>query len=157
MSKEYDSSLDTLKHINDVRFFMQGVTGELLTRMTNHDKSKLESPEKEYFDKYTPILKELKYGSQEYKDSLASLKPALDHHYANNSHHPEHYEEGIDGMDLLDLLEMMCDWKAATSRTKDGDIQRSLEINKNRFNISNQLYKVLKNTVDRYLQHTVPD
>jgi hypothetical protein len=157
MSKEYDSRLDTVKHINDVRFFMQGVTAELLNRMTNHDKSKLESPEKEYFDEYTPILKELKYGSQEYKDSLAKLRPALDHHYANNSHHPEHYEEGVDGMDLLDLLEMMCDWKAATSRTKDGDIQRSLEINKSRFNISNQLYKVLQNTVDRYLKHKLPE
>ena len=157
MSKEYDSSLDTVKHINDVRFFMQIVTGELLNRMTDHDKSKLESPEKEYFDEYTPILKELKYGSQEYKDSLAKLKPALDHHYANNSHHPEYYENGVDGMDLLDLLEMMCDWKAATARTKDGDIQRSLEINKSRFNISNQLYNVLKNTVDRYLQHNIPE
>ena len=44
--------------------------------------------EKELFDKWTPILKTLEYGSEEYKDSLKNLKVALDHHYENNSHHP---------------------------------------------------------------------
>jgi hypothetical protein len=36
---------------------------ELLNRAMVHDDSKLESPEKEMFDKYTPLLKETTYGS----------------------------------------------------------------------------------------------
>ena len=61
------------------------------------DNSKLESPEKELFDEYTPKLKDCTYGSDEYKEFLKGLKVALDHHYANNSHHPEHYENGVNG------------------------------------------------------------
>jgi hypothetical protein len=75
------------------------------------------------------------------------LKPALDHHYANNSHHPQFYKNGIDGMNLLDLVEMFFDWKAATERTKDGDIRKSIEINSTRFNISPQLVSIFVNTI----------
>jgi len=71
---------------------------------------------------------------------------AVKHHQENNSHHPEAHEEGIDGMNLIDIVEMLCDWKAATLRTKNGDIQKSLEIQKERFGISDQLYNILKNT-----------
>lgn len=56
---------------------------------------------------------------------------------------------GVYGMDLLDVLEMLCDWKAATARHADGDILKSLEINRTRFGISDQLYHILKNTVQR--------
>ena len=78
---------------------------------------------------------------------LAAMKPALDHHYAANSHHPEHYEKGILGMSLLDLIEMLCDWKAATHRHKDGDIRRSIEINQQRFGYSDSLKQIFLNTV----------
>ena len=53
---------------------------------------------------------------------------------------------GINGMSLLDLLEMFCDWKAATERHADGDIKRSIEINRDRFNMSPQLAQILDNT-----------
>ncbi len=63
---------------------------EALDRFTCHDRSKTESPEVECFDEYTPKLKGATYGSDEYKQWLAEMKPALDHHYAANRHHPEH-------------------------------------------------------------------
>src|SRR5690606_34088097 len=106
--------------------------------------------EKSEFDRLTPILKELQYGSDEYKASLSELQVALKHHYENNSHHPEHYENGVDGMDLLDLVEMFMDWKAATERTKDGSISKSIEFNKDRFKMSEQLVSIFKNTVRNY-------
>ena len=84
----------------------------------------------------------------EYKAALAELKPALDHHYAANSHHPEHYAIGVDGMSLFDVLEMLLDWKAATERMKNGgDIRRSLEINRDRFKLTPQLESILANTI----------
>lgn len=34
---------------------------------------------------------------------------ALKHHHIGNSHHPEHYQNGIYGMSDLDICEMVCD------------------------------------------------
>jgi hypothetical protein len=144
----YDSRQDTEKHIADVRHELEEFSSGLYQRGLKHDLSKLNSQvEKDLFDEMTPILKTLVYGTAEYKDSLAKLKPALDNHYAVNSHHPEHYPEGVDGMNLLDLVEMWCDWKAAVKRTATGDIAKSLEINRVRFKLSDQLYNILKNSI----------
>jgi len=145
----YDSREDTIEHIVNVQLKLEKFAKELGKRGEVHDKSKLQSPEKELFDEMTPILKSLTYGSDEYKDSLAKLKPALDHHYANNSHHPEHYRDGIKGMDLVDLVEMFCDWMAATERTANGNIYISIGINQNRFNIPPELSMIFFNTAKR--------
>ena len=37
---------------------------------------------------------------------------AIMHHHTHNSHHPEHYPNGIYGMDELDICEMVCDCTA---------------------------------------------
>ena len=144
--KSYDSTSDTLEHIGKVASRMEEVCDNLHHRAGVHDDSKLENPEKEAFDTLTPRLKGLTYGSEEYRASLKELKLAIVHHYAANSHHPEHHENGIDGMSLMDLVEMLCDWKAAGERHADGDMKRSLELNRPRFNISPQLQSVLINT-----------
>ncbi len=49
-------------------------------------------------------------------------------------------------MDLMDVVEMFCDWKAATMRHNDGDIRKSIEINQKRFNMSDDLMEIFKNT-----------
>ncbi len=67
----------------------------------------------------------------------------LEHHYGNNSHHPEFYENGIKGMNLIDLVEMLCDWKAATLRHINGDLLKSIEQNQKRFNYSDELKQIL--------------
>lgn len=141
---------DTLKHIETVAMFLQEVSIELNERGRVHDASKMESPEFEGFAKATARLKTLTYGSDEYAAALSDMKPTIDHHYAHNSHHPEYYERGIDGMDLFDVIEMICDWKAAAMRHDDGDVIKSMEINKKRFNISDQLYSILMNTLARF-------
>lgn len=146
----YGSKADTLLHIKRVNELLGLAAMELIMRGQVHDNSKLLSPEKELFDEFTPKLKDCTYGSDEYKAYLKGLKVALDHHYANNSHHPEHYENGINGFDLFDLIEMFVDWKAATERHADGDIKKSIQINKERFNISEQICQIFENTVDRY-------
>ena len=149
METKYDSTVDTLLHIKRVNELMLTVSAELLRRAAIHDNSKLVSPEKEIFDEMTPKLAGSTYGSDEYKQFLSDLKPALDNHYAKNSHHPEHYTNGIDGMNLFDLIELFIDWKAASERHKDGNILKSIEINKTRFNMSDQLVSIFKNTVDK--------
>lgn len=142
----YDSTTDTLDHIRKVQGNLYAVAYVLLSRSKAHDKSKLEPPEKEIFDAVTPKLKGLTYGSEEYKAGISELGEALAHHYAVNPHHPEHYDDGIAGMSLLDVIEMFCDWKAASERHADGDFAKSLEINKKRFAISDQLAEIFENT-----------
>ena len=57
-NSSYDSAPDTQAHIERVRQLLQLVYQDLVRRATYHDASKLESPEKEMFDHYTPLLKQ---------------------------------------------------------------------------------------------------
>ena len=75
------------------------------------------------------------------------MKPAIEHHQRTNRHHPEFHNNGINDMNLLDLIEMLCDWKAATLRNKNGDIRRSLEINSDRFDMNPAIKRLLRNTI----------
>ena len=145
----YDSTKDTQAHIDRVAELLNQAADELRRRGSVHDQSKLADPEKALFDEYTPKLKDCTYGSDEYKAFLAGLKPALDNHYAKNSHHPEHYPEGVAGMDLFDLVEMFFDWKAATERMASGNIHKSIEINKDRFKMDPQVAAIFSNTAKR--------
>lgn len=45
------------------------------------------------------------------------FKLAFEHHYANNSHHPE-FHKNLDDMSELDLIEMICDWTAMSQELK---------------------------------------
>ena len=145
----YDSTADTREHIRQVRSLLDLFCSGLEQRGDIHDRSKLRSPEKEVFDRLTPALRGITYGSPEYRETMkrVGIKDAMAHHYAHNSHHPEHYEQGIAGMNLLDLVEMFCDWKAASLRHADGNFAASLQINKERFGISDQLMSILENSV----------
>lgn len=142
-----DSTEDTLEHIRKVQKRIDECRNNLTVRAAHHDASKLREPEKAGFDRITEQLSGLAYGGDEYKAALAEAKPTLDHHYAHNTHHPEHYEQGIAGMSLLDIIEMLADWKAASERVRAGSIAQSLPINKERFGIDSQLAAILENTV----------
>ena len=145
----YDSKTDTLLHIKRVAQLMTEAASELIRRANVHDNSKLESPEKEFFDEFTPKLAGSTYGSDEYKEFLKQLKVGLDHHYSKNSHHPEHYGNGVNGFDLFDLVEMFFDWKAAGERHNNGNIYKSIEINKDRFHLSDQTVSIFINTAKK--------
>jgi len=150
MAEKYDSKLETLKHQKRVAGLMASAIVDLQIRAHTHDESKLSAAEKPLFDLYTPKLKGSTYGSEEYKGFLAGLKPALDHHYKHNNHHPEYHEHGIDDMTILDLFEMFFDWKAASERHDIGNIFSSILINKERFGMSDQLVKIFENTARKY-------
>lgn len=138
---------ETLAHIGIVRGLLARVIADLTMRSAVHDASKLESPEVEVFEELTPKLAQATYGSPEYKQFLVELGPALRHHYQVNRHHPEFFPRGILDMSLIDLVEMLCDWKAATLRHKDGDVRRSIAINQARFGYSDELRYIFLNTL----------
>jgi hypothetical protein len=137
------------KHQRIVKFFVKKFVNALLNQVKVHDKSKLQDPELKLFSLYTFRLKRSKYGSDEYKKYLEKLKPALEVHYANNRHHPECHKNGYRDMDLIDIIEMFFDWKSAAMRNK-GNFKDGLKINKERFGLSDDIYKIFLNTNKRF-------
>ena len=61
---EAECRVDTIKHIEKVRYYIRIMTDKLTTRGVNHDRTKLESPEVELFTEYTPRLASTQYGSE---------------------------------------------------------------------------------------------
>lgn len=139
-------NLHTMEHIQRVRDLLGDAAVVLIERAKKHDLSKLESPEAETFAAAKPLAG-LTYGSPEWESQKKDVQKALDHHYANNRHHPEHYVNGVDDMTLFDVLEMLLDWKASSERHNDGNILKSIDVNSSRFKLSPQLTKILTNTV----------
>ncbi len=140
----------THKHVRKVQSFLNQFIQDLIKRGENHDDSKFEEPELTIFAEHTEKLGQVQYGSEEYKKCLELTKAAREHHYANNDHHPEFHKNGIDDMDLIQICELICDWRAASERNKNGNIRKSIEINAEKYNISPQLRRILENTVKKY-------
>jgi hypothetical protein len=145
-----ECQVETLKHIEKVRELVRVFVSKLVTRAQEHDKLKLESPEVEIFAEYTPKLADTTYGSEEYMNYLKEMDVALQHHYANYRHHPEHFDKGINDMNLVDIVEMFCDWKASSMRHNDGNLLKSIDVNASRFNMSAQLKQIFINTAKMY-------
>jgi len=120
---------------------------EMLTKAIMHDLSKYCWVEAKGFAQTIFELKNTTYGTKEYGILLSKIKPCLDNHYKKNSHHPEFHKNKVENMPDDSLVEMICDWKAATRRHKDGDIQKSLIKNKVRWNITKEymtkMYNIL--------------
>lgn len=146
---KYNSRKSTQDHRKSVRKLLFKFAWLLIMRAFTHDRSKLSKEEKPGFDVYTTILKSLTYGSDEYKRCLVELGETLKIHYSRNSHHPEHYPDGMKGMDLVDIVEMFCDWIAASQRHNDGNIYVSILKNSERFNFGGGLASVFENTANR--------
>lgn len=142
----YDSTCDTNMHIAHVQQLLHDVIDRLFHRANEHDASKLSEHEKPYFDAIGPEAHDVIYGSPDYVERLEQLRPALGHHYAINSHHPEHYARGVLGMSLLDMVEMLADWKATCERSWEGDLIKSLDATQRRFGYSNEFKTLFLNT-----------
>lgn len=135
-------------HIMHVRQNIAKVVEDLFDRSGRHDASKLVEPEAESFARIEVERTGVVYGTPEYTAMMASVQPAIDHHYANNDHHPEHFPNGINDMNLMQITEMLCDWKAASMRGQQRPFLEGMtNVSKERFGIDDQLFAVLVNTV----------
>lgn len=147
MNQEHVEAMrETAKHIRRVQELMGEALVNLQRRAVDHDTSKWSPEEWPYFAEATSRLRGLTYGSPEYRASLDSIRPGVEHHQKSNTHHPEYYADGVEGMTLMDLLEMLADWKAAGERHADGSLSRSLEVNATRFDMPPQIVRLLRQT-----------
>lgn len=128
-----------ISHKAQVMRFLLKTCWELIKRGIVHDFSKFGSKEAPLFAETVAELRGLTYGTDEYFECLERMKPAIEHHYKKNSHHPEHYDGTLREMSLLDMIEMLADWKAATLRHDDGDVLRSIEQNSDRFQYDDEM------------------
>jgi len=141
----YDCTDDVMEHKRKVEYWLRDIANQISGRAKAHDDSKLKEPEKAIFDQWTPNLEQVEFGSEEYHRALEAMGQGLEHHYHNNRHHPEHFQDGVEGMTLVDLIEMFCDWLAAAEKKKT---HVDLDYLQQRFGLSNQLVKVLYNTLE---------
>lgn len=123
----------------------------LIKRAIVHDFSKYSKEEEPYFRRQLHLLKNTPFGTPEYAELLKSIQPALEHHYENNSHHPQFYRNGIEGMSLLDEIEMLADWKAAGLRHTGGCIYKSIKLNADRFHYNPYKISSYERAVDEAL------
>jgi hypothetical protein len=141
-----EQRIRTLEHIRKVQILFFVVSEHMLRRALDHDASKLQEPELSGFAQLPSRKNEAEYGTETYTKMLEQAREVVSHHYKENDHHPEHFENGIEGMSLLSVLEMFIDWSVASSETKNGSIERSLTENVKRFGIEKQLASILWNT-----------
>lgn len=137
---------DLVDHKRRVAGHMQTVANDLFGRAAVHDNSKFSEEEYSAYDAAFPGLQKYAYGTPEFKAELSKIGLAVAHHYSVNDHHPEFFRNGVSDMNLIQLIEMVCDWMAASERSKT-DIIKGLEMNQKRFQIDDQLMSIIKNTI----------
>ncbi|SRR5258708_4269001 len=143
---------DLVDHKSRVAGYMQWCANDLSHRASVHDNSKFGEEEFEPYDAAFSELQKYPYGSEELKAVYKSIKPALQHHFEANDHHVEHFENGINDMTTIQLTEMICDWLASSERSQTS-IMTGLEINKEKYGIDDQTYRIIVNTA----KHLAPE
>jgi hypothetical protein len=99
---------DTVAHIERVQSLILTAINNLSFRAVKHDLSKLEEPEKSAFDRLKALsLSGMAYGSEEYRACLRAEKPAIEHHYKANSHHPEFYPKRSTAVEMRGALDYL--------------------------------------------------
>lgn len=134
------------EHKLGVCYFMNLISALINSRAMTHDNSK--NDEKEY--KYYKMANSVNRNDfKTYEEYIDYVKPTLDkglkHHYEFNRHHPEHFDNGVDDMNLVDIIEMITDWKVSIEQNGK-DLYEEIEYNFDKYNVSEQLRKIILNT-----------
>ena len=127
--------LKIIRHKEIVEKNFDKFIARLNERKITHDESKIKEDEFSGFEILDSDEVFKKFGTPEYKE-LIEKNEGIKLHYERNSHHPEHFEEGIDEMNIFDIIEMVIDWKSA-AETYNNDFEKSLDYSIKRFGCDN--------------------
>ena len=147
MNNEFDFICDTILHVSEVAENLEAMASQLRQRGLSHDRTKFQALEFDAFVSTREQFKKANYGTQDYQDCVAAVRPAVDNHHENNRHHTDYHKNGINDMTLIDVMEMLADWKAAARRSPDRKFEDTLEYAKNKYAIDDQLFKIIVNTL----------
>jgi hypothetical protein len=109
-----------------------------------HDMSKFSKIETDSLCQHLEELINTQYGSKRYKEILEQEKDAIMHHYKHNIHHPEYHNNDYTKMSLYDIIEMYVDFKSSVKKNINGNIDKSFEINKIKFQLSDEIIRLMK-------------
>ena len=157
MTDEMKALLTIIRHREIVADFLHNFADYFRARAREHDQSKLMPGEFDGFVRINQTAREHPYGSDEYKESLASEKGpegCITLHNLRNPHHPEHHRSPKD-MGLLDLIEMVIDWRAASLTYGQTSFREGLEIQRERFDFDDWQWKVIEQMVP-FLEGDMP-
>lgn len=134
------------QHKDGVKDYLSFIVNLLASRALTHDNSKNSNEEYKYFKMANSVNRNQ---FKTYEEYLNYIKPTLDkgleHHYNVNRHHPEYFDNGIDDMNLIDILEMIVDWKVSIEQN-DKELYEEIDYNFKKYNVSEQLKKIILNT-----------
>jgi len=152
LSDEIKALVEMNEHVMAVQSNLNKIADALRARATIHDQSKYLMDEFEQFIELKLIARTFPYGSDEYEDSMKGNK-AIKLHFARNSHHPEHYPNGMADMSLLDIIEMVADWRATNEvrlRKQATEIswEDSLEVQRKRFKLTPEQLVLIRLVAD---------
>lgn len=142
----------TSKHRFWVARYLVPFALRLLWRAVVHDLSKYSPGEATGFGRIS-ATSNVEYGTEEYRQRLALVKPTIDLHQSRNPHHPEHWPNGYADMGALDRIEMVADWLGASRRYKQrGDFFDSLAISQQRYVIPEGEMRQIKRVAEAMLR-----
>ena len=133
ISEEAQTIASILRHTKLMASHLERLADALKQRAITHDASRFVEDEFSGFVQINRVARTCEYGSPEYKASLEVDAVSL--HYSRNSHHPEHFDNGVDGMSLIDFIEMVADWKTTSEIYGQTLLKDALEIQAERFGL----------------------
>jgi chromatin segregation and condensation protein Rec8/ScpA/Scc1 (kleisin family) len=132
-----------MKHKIFVFINLSKIILKLFKRALCHDNSKFRFSEAKKMIHSMKQFRCAAYGTAEYAKLLEENKEVIQLHYARNDHHPEHFKDYKE-MSLIALIEMISDWQAAVKKQKNGDLNKSFEIAREKYGISDEMFNFLK-------------
>lgn len=112
---------------------------ELMRRASVHDHSKFSMEEIEALSSVSEKQKDDDgFTNPDYKLNKEQ-ENLISKHWANNRHHPEHFNSIYD-MTTLDILEMICDWHARSVEFGTDLLEFVIHRQSNRFHLPSNLF-----------------
>lgn len=139
-------------HKRNVRKRMLFIADEIIKRADMHDDSKLDYPELGWL---VAMDKEGRapYGSEAYFEKMKRWDCFFKHHYRENTHHPDHYDDKTYGMNIIDIVEMMCDVISYFDELESTKAFEIIDEQAERFGLSEELASILKATLTTYFAY----
>lgn len=134
LTEETTVLVTLLRHHRHVSYLLRELAREFERRADLHDLTVLELDEFEGRVRIQHIVRTYPYDSPEYRESIKN-EGSLQLHYHRNSHHPEHWADGVKGMTFIDFVEMVIDWAGAARTYKNTSFEDGLKGQIERFKL----------------------
>lgn len=140
MDKIINFNIDQVEHTQLVQKLVWMFINDLMKEVLTHDFSKWQTEEYETFvNSRDSLNKSVSGNEEEYQKILIS--EAVQHHYENNTHHPEYWSNKENSMPLHEIIIMFFDWASRTI-SKNGNLNDFWDYNIKKLNQCEQFHAI---------------